>query len=116
MIQGGRERHERNRKAFAFDATSLTRVILSHAHIDHSGRLAFLRKAGYRRPIVTTEPTARLLRILLSESGRIQEEDARWKTKRLEAKGQDASWVTPLYTEEEALAVLDQVEAVAFDT
>ena len=116
MIQGGRERHERNREPFAFDARSLTHVVLSHAHIDHSGRLALLRKAGYHGPIVTTEPTARLLEILLSDSGRIQEEDARWKIKRLTKQGKDASWVTPLYTEDEALQVLEQVETVGFDT
>ena len=115
MIQGGRERHAWNREPFPFDVASLTRVILSHAHIDHSGRLALLVKAGYRGPILTTEPTAGLLKILLSDSGRIHEEDARWKVKRLEKQGKDASWVTPLYTEEEALAVLDQVETVEFD-
>ena len=115
MIQGGRERHERNREPFPFDASGLTRVILSHAPIDHSGRLALLRKAGYRGPILTTEPTASLLPILLSDSGRIQEEDAKWKIKRLEKRGKDASWVTPLYTEAEALEVLGQIETVEFD-
>lgn len=115
LIQGGRERHERNREPFSFDPAGLTCVILSHAHIDHSGRLALLVKAGYTGPIVTTEPTASLLRILLADSGRIQEEDAKWKIRRLEKRGRDASWVTPLYTEEEALAVLDQVETVDFD-
>ena len=115
MIQGGKERHERNREPFPFDASGLTRVILSHAHIDHSGRLALLRKAGYLGPILTTEPTASLLRILLSDSGRIQEEDAKWKIKRLEKRGKDASWVTPLYTEAEALEVLGQIETVEFD-
>ena len=111
----GKERHQCNREPFPFDVTNLTRVILSHAHIDHSGRLALLRKAGYRGPILTTEATASLLKILLSDSGRIQEEDARWKIKRLEKRGKDASWVTPLYTEAEALDVLDQIETVSFD-
>ena len=115
LIQGGRERHERNREPFPFDPASLTHVILSHAHIDHSGRLALLVKAGYTGPIFTTGPTAGLLRILLADSGRIQEEDAKWKIRRLQKQGRDASWVTPLYTEEEALAVLDQIETVDFD-
>jgi metallo-beta-lactamase family protein len=115
LIQGGQERHERNREPFPFDAASLTRVILSHAHIDHSGRLALLVKAGYRGPILTTAPTARLLDILLPDSGRIQEEDANWKIKRLKKQGQDASWVTPLYTEEEAIAVLARIETVEFN-
>ena len=115
LIQGGRERHERNRAAFPFDPATLTHVILSHAHIDHSGRLALLLKEGYRGSIVMTEPTARLLEILLADSGRIQEEDARWKIKRLEKRGKDASWVTPLYTEEDALKVLERVRTVGFD-
>jgi metallo-beta-lactamase family protein len=84
LFQGGKERHERNREPLPFDAKSLTKVILSHAHIDHSGRLALLLKAGYEGSIPTMEPTDRLLTILLPDSGRIQEEDAKWKTRRLE--------------------------------
>ena len=71
MIQGGRERHERNREPFPFEVGDITRIILSHAHIDHSGRLPLLRKTGYRGPIITTDPTARLLEIMLADSGRI---------------------------------------------
>jgi metallo-beta-lactamase family protein len=112
MIQGGRERHERNREPFPFDPSTLDYVILSHAHIDHSGRLPLLRKAGYHGPIVTTAPTAQLLEIMLADSGRIQEEDARWTIKRLEKRHKDASWVTALYTEEDGLAVLDQLVPV----
>ena len=107
MIQGGKEHHERNREPFPFDVGDLSRVILSHAHLDHSGRLPLPRKVGYKGPILTTEATAHLLEILLADAGRIQEEDARWTIKRLEKRGKDASWVTPLYTEEDALAVLD---------
>ncbi len=112
MIQGGRERHERNREPFPFDPRTLDCVILSHAHIDHSGRLPLLRKAGFRGPIITTEPTAQLLEIMLADSGRIQEEDARWTIRRLEKRKKDASWVTALYTEEDALALLDQLVPV----
>ena len=115
LIQGGKERHERNREPLPFDAKDLTRVILSHAHIDHSGRLALLLKAGYTGTILTTKPTARLLSILLPDSGRIQEEDAKWKIKRLKKQGQDSSWVTPLYTEEDARAVLERLETVEFN-
>ena len=92
----------------------LAAVVLSHAHIDHSGRLPLLVKAGFGGSVVTTEPTARLLEILLADSGRIQEEDARWKIKRLKKRGKDASWVRPLYTEEDALAVIDRLETVPF--
>ena len=115
MIQGGKERHERNREPFPFDVGDLAGVILSHAHLDHSGRLPLLRKVGYKGPILTTEATAHLLEIMLADAGRIQEEDARWTIKRLEKREKDASWVTPLYTEEDVLAVLDQLETVEFN-
>jgi len=114
MIQGGPERHERNRERFPFDPTGLKVVILSHAHIDHTGRLPLLVKAGYDGPILATESTAELCRIMLADSGRIQEEDARWKIKRLEKEGKDASWVTPLYTEEDALEAVDRIRTVDF--
>jgi metallo-beta-lactamase family protein len=115
MIQGGRERHERNRRPFPFPCDELDFVVLSHAHIDHSGRLPLLLKAGYRGPILTTEASADLCRILLADSGRIQEEDARWKIKRLKKRREDYSWVRPLFTEEEALRVLDRIVPVPFD-
>ena len=111
-FQGGRERHERNRAPFPFDVTTIDAVVLSHAHIDHSGRLPLLRKSGCRGPIFTTAPTARLLEIMLTDSGRIQEEDARWKIKRLKKAGKDANWVTPLYMEEDALALVGQLVPV----
>lgn len=115
MIQGGRSRHERNRKPMPFDPGSLDAVLLSHAHIDHSGRLPLLLKQGYRGPIVTTRATADLCRILLADSGRIHEEDAKWKIKRLRKRREDWKWVTPLFTEEEGLAVLEQIQTVEFD-
>jgi len=114
MIQGGPERHERNRRPFPFQAAELKAVVLSHAHIDHSGRLPLLVKAGFRGPILATDPTAELCRIMLADSGRIQEEDAFWKIKRLKKEGKDASWVTPLYTEEDALETMEQIQSVDF--
>jgi metallo-beta-lactamase family protein len=114
MIQGGKERHERNREPFAFAPDAVDRVVLSHAHIDHSGRLPLLVKAGYRGRILTTEPTADLCKILLADSGHIHEEDAKWKIKRLKKRGEDYSWVRPLYTEEDARAVTERFEPVPF--
>ncbi len=116
MIQGGKERHARNREPFPFDPTSIDCVVLSHAHIDHSGRLPLLVKRGFTGPIYAAGATTSLCQILLSDSGHIQEEDARWKIVRLKKQKKDSSWVTPLYTKEEALQVLPQFESVAFDT
>lgn len=115
MIQGGKERHERNRARFPFDPTDVEHVVLSHAHIDHSGRLPLLVKRGFRGRILATPPTIHLAEILLTDSGRLHEEDARWKRERLQRRGQDASWVEPLYTERDALAVIDRFEPLYFD-
>jgi metallo-beta-lactamase family protein len=115
LIQGGRERHERNREPFPFSPGEISCVILSHAHIDHSGRLPLLCQAGYRGPILATPPTVGLCKILLSDSARIQEEDARWKIKRLRKAGKDASWVRPLYTEQDVRCILDRLVEVPFD-
>ncbi len=115
LIQGGKESHERNRAPFGFAAEDVDVVVLSHAHIDHSGRLPLLRKAGYRGPIYATAATIDLARILLVDSGHIHEEDARWAIKRLAKKGKDTSGITPLYTQADALAVLDQFVEVDFN-
>jgi len=116
MIQGGRDRHERNRKPFDFDARELEAIVLSHAHIDHSGRLPVLCKQGFRGPIYATEATVELCKILLSDSARIQEEDARWKIKRLRKAGKPYDWVTPLYTSEDVQCILDRFVPVPFDS
>jgi len=114
LIQGGPERHERNRRAFPFGIQEIKAVVLSHAHIDHAGRLPLLVKSGYKGPIYATGPTAELCKIMLADSGHIQEEDARWKIKRLKKQGKDASWVKPLYTEEDAARTLHQIHPVDF--
>lgn len=114
MVQGGPERHDRNRRPFPFSPSDLGAVLLSHAHIDHSGRLPLLVSRGYEGPIWATEPTAELSRIMLSDAGRIQEEDAAWKIKRLRKQRRDYSWVRPLYTEKEALAAAEKIRGVPF--
>lgn len=116
MFQGGKERHVRNRESFGFEPRALDAVVLSHAHIDHSGRLPLLRKRGYRGPIHATEATCRLTEILLADSGKIQEEDARYKRRRLERRGKDAAWVEPLYTRAEGLVACEQLTPAAFDS
>lgn len=116
LIQGGKERHERNREGFDFDPASIDCVVLSHAHIDHSGRLPLLCKEGFQGPILATTATTALAQILLPDSARIQEEDARWKIKRLRKRNKSSGWVTPLYTEEDAQAALERFVPVEFDT
>lgn len=73
MFQGGREAGGRNRAPFAFDSRSISFVILTHAHIDHSGLLPKLWRDGFRGPIYTTPATAERLEIMLRDSANIQE-------------------------------------------
>jgi metallo-beta-lactamase family protein len=115
LYQGGSERHERNRQPFAFDPRQIDYCILSHAHIDHCGRLPLLKRAGFAGPVITTAATVELCQILLPDSAHIQEEDAHWKTKRLRKEGKDASWVQPLYTVAEAEDTLTVFESVPYD-
>ena len=114
LIQGGADRHERNRNPFPFSPAKVDFVVLSHAHIDHSGRLPLLCKQGFKGPIICSAATRALAGILLPDSGHIQEEDARWKINRLKKKRKAAAGIHPLFTEEDARASLAQLESVPF--
>ncbi len=101
MHQGHwRESYEQN-KELPFDVSTIDAVVLSHAHIDHSGLLPVLAKQGYRGPIHTTQATAELLRPLLMDAAHIQAEDAAfWKARALEDPTITA--LDPLYSAEDA--------------
>lgn len=114
MFQGGEERHIRNRQPFPFDAKALSAVLLSHAHLDHCGRLPLLVKAGFRGKIFATPATYQLTKIVLLDAAKLQEEDAVWKIKRLKKKGEDWSWVSPLFTTSDAESVFDRFETVPY--
>jgi len=109
MFQGLKALRLRNREPFPFDPASVDAVVLTHAHLDHSGLLPVLVKGGYTGPVYCTEPTERLARILLADSGHLQEEDARYANKKGFSRHSPAQ---PLYTEEEARRVGDQLRAV----
>lgn len=113
MFQGGDEGERLNRRPFPFAPQEIDFVLLSHAHIDHSGLLPKLVKEGFQGQIYTTEATADLLTFLLPDSGHIQEAEAeRENRKRLRA-GKEP--VTPLYTAEEARAVQKWVKPVPYE-
>lgn len=111
MVQGGREAPERNRRPFAFDPAAIDFVLLTHAHIDHSGLLPKLVRAGFTGPIYATAATVDLLGVMLPDSAHIQESDARRATKR--AHG--ARTAPPLYTRQDARACLERTRGVAYD-
>ena len=103
LFQGRRrESYERNRH-FHFDPNEIDAVILSHAHIDHSGNLPHLVKKGYEGPIYATPATAHLGNIMLLDSGYIHESDAQYINKKRAKRGEPP--IEPLYTQEDAAAV-----------
>ncbi|GBC99581.1 Ribonuclease [bacterium HR17] len=114
MFQGGEERHLRNREPFPFDPTALTAVLLSHAHLDHCGRLPLLVKAGFRGKVFATPATCDLTKIVLLDAAKLQEEDAAWKIKRLKKRGEDWAWVAPLFTAADAEKVFERFEPVPY--
>jgi metallo-beta-lactamase family protein len=106
LIQGSFEDEARNRNPFAFDAAALDAVVLTHSHLDHSGRLPLLAKAGYSGPIYTQHASADLCRILLKDSGYLNEKEVEWENRKRQRKRKPL--LEPLYTLKEAEAVLDQ--------
>lgn len=112
MFQGGREAAGRNRAPFAFDPRAIRFVLLTHAHIDHSGLLPKLWRDGFRGPIYTTPATAELLEIMLRDSASIQESDAE-RAKR--THNRDRAAAEPVYTMGDAEAVLGQISILTYD-
>ena len=100
-LQQGRD--EVSNEEFPFAANSIDLVLVTHAHIDHSGRIPMLIKQGFRGRILTTRLTADLLDIMLQDSAHIQEQDAEWKNRKGARSG--APHVEPLYTVEDAARV-----------
>ncbi len=113
LYQGKRkESYQRNQK-FPLDIRRLDAVILSHAHIDHSGNLPNLVKQGYRGPIYATSATRDLCAAMLPDSGRIHEHDVAYVNKKRQRQG--LAPVEPLYTEEDALRTLKQFRTAEYD-
>ena len=113
LIQGGEAPLERNRAPFPFDAAQVDAVVLSHAHIDHCGRLPLLMKRGFRGPVYASPACRDLARILLADSANMQERDAERENRRRERGGTKRP-VEPLYTLDVALGVLQQFRAVRY--
>ena len=115
MVQGGREASERNHKPFAFDPKTIDFVLLTHAHIDHSGLLPKLTRSGFPGPIYTTAATADLLEVMLPDSAHIQESDAERAKRHARSSSGRSGELTPLYTLEDARDCLRQVRSIAYD-
>lgn len=112
LIQGGAENEERNGDPFPFSVADIDAVILSHAHIDHSGRVPLLAKQGYDGPVYVQNATKALCEIMLPDSGYLNEKDAEWENRKRKKKG--LRLIKPLYTLEDAQESLKLFEGVAY--
>lgn len=113
MFQGRREEEAHNRDPFPFDAAALDAVVLSHAHIDHSGRLPILARRGFRGPVFATPATIDLARVLLRDAAHLQEADAERENRRRLRAGKGR--VKPLFTAEDAEDTLRLFRPLDFD-
>lgn len=111
LFQGGRALRERNWEPFGFDPTEIDAVIVTHAHIDHIGLLPKLIRDGFKGPIFATPGTIGISRFSLPDSGRLQEEEAKYHNKHLTSSHQPA---LPLYTEADAFEVLKLMRPVHY--
>jgi len=112
LYQGKRAKMRNRNRKFNFDVRRLNAVILSHAHIDHSGNLPNLVKSGYKGPIYATHATRDLCSAMLPDSGRIHEYDIAYANKLRVRRGQPP--MQPLYTERDALRTLNHFVSVGY--
>jgi metallo-beta-lactamase family protein len=106
LFQGSRELHEDNAASFGFDPASVDCLVLTHAHLDHCGRLPLLVKRGFRGEIIATQATFELARLVLLDAAHLQEEEARRRTRVAQRSGRKEA-EAPLYT------IVDALDAIA---
>jgi len=112
QFQGMRAVEARNREPLPFAARDVDAVVLSHAHVDHSGRLPMLRRQGFSGPIYTHPASRALCEIMLKDAGYLQEKDAQWENLRRRRRG----WppLEPLYTQADGEAVMSQFRGLEY--
>src|ERR1041384_2821155 len=109
IFQGAKDLRLRNWEAPPVDPASVDAVVLTHAHIDHTGYLPRFVAQGYKGPVYSTPATVDLARILLPDAGHLQEEEARFRNKHELSKHKPA---LPLYTIEDAMAAVGLLRSV----
>ncbi len=112
LIQGRREETEKNYRPFPFSVDDISAVVLSHGHIDHSGRIPLLVKQGYQGPIYAHNATVDLCEILLQDSAFLQEKDAQYENKWRKRKQKPL--IDPLYTVADARDALENLEGLRY--
>jgi metallo-beta-lactamase family protein len=113
MFQGDRSWREKNWTTPQFNPAEITAVLLTHAHIDHTGMLPRYRVLGLKAPVFSSPATAELTRLLLTDSGRLQEEEASYRAERGKSRHHPP---LPLYTEEDAKSALTLLKPVPIST
>lgn len=113
MYQGAAAEELENSAPFMFNVDEIDFMLLTHAHIDHSGRIPKLYNEGYRNPIFATKATCDLCSIMLPDSGHIQEMEIEWKNRKRMRKGEKP--LPPLYTAEDAAKSLEIFTPVQYD-
>ena len=108
MYQGGRELAEENAEPFGFEPSSIDYLLLTHAHLDHCGRVPLLAKRGFRGEIITTAASVELARLVMLDAAGLQEEEARYQQRKARRHGNHHTRATePLYTTLDALNSLE---------
>ena len=113
MYQGSAEEEYENEAPFGFNVQDIDFMLLTHAHIDHSGRIPKLYNEGFRRPIYAHKATCDLCSLMLPDSGHIQEMEIEWKNRKRERKGEMP--LPPLYTAEDAAHSLELFVPINYD-
>ena len=113
MYQGSAKDEWENSEPFQFNVDEIDFVLLTHAHIDHSGRIPKLYIDGYRNEIITTKATRDLCSIMLPDSGHIQEQEIEWKNRKRVRKGEKP--LPPLYTAQDAIDCMKLFRPVNYD-
>ena len=114
LVQGTADEERRNREPFPFAAHDIDAVVISHSHIDHSGRVPLLVKQGYSGPVYTHAASKALCDIMLPDSGYLNEKEAEWENRKRARQGK--AHIQPLYTREDAEACIDLFQGLEYET
>lgn len=113
LYQGKGVDVQENEAPFLFDVSQIDFMLLTHAHMDHAGRIPKLYNEGYRNPVIATKATCDLCSIMLPDSGHIQEMEIEWKNRKRKREGM--SELPPLYTAEDAIKSQELFKSVNYD-